>query len=379
MWVMERGEDVACGGTALWCRGASVPGAPARRAPFSSVQNGEATGTTVSCTPTLREARFRTSRFLGFASPPRPSTLRVPACCFVSPRPQRAFAAPHRAPIPRHFATMGRGKTLHDWYRCTWHTGCTHRSPSKRQLFKHLEEVHGLHRADGVWRATGRGARAYRTDRRTPGLKYQSREEWRANLHRQGLTPSMLLREKAAAAAAEQGMSKALRKEAERDAARDAAGSRLAPPTAPAAAALTGAPAGSADSVIASPPPTDAFDAASARASDWFHHVRTGSITWGDVSSPTTRHVPGFCRFGRSPSTLLYDPVRHDVSSAAKPPSAARPPAVGRSSTADTPPSAVTPPLPAATPPASLTAGMPPFRSCLKGSRALALSGMTTS
>ena len=92
MWVMERGEDVACGGTALWCRGASVPGAPARRAPFSSVQNGEATGTTVSCTPTLREARFRTSRFLGFASPPRPSTLCVPACCFVSFR--RVLSAP---------------------------------------------------------------------------------------------------------------------------------------------------------------------------------------------------------------------------------------------------------------------------------------------
>ena len=160
-----------------------------------------------------------------------------------------------------------------------------------------MEEVHGLHRADGVWRATGRGARAYRKDRRTPGLKPMSREEWLADLHRQGLTPSLYLRERALAAAAERGMSKGLRKVAERDAAK----ASLAPPTVPPAAALTGAVADSSGSDTAA-----ASAASESRQID--QRMRTGSIASGDVSS------------------------------AAKPPSAVRPPAAGRSTTADRPP-----------------------------------------
>lgn len=54
-------------------------------------------------------------------------------------------------------------------YQCTWHTGCHQRFPSKRQLFKHLREVHGLRPAEGsktVFHTSGTGARQRRRDAR---------------------------------------------------------------------------------------------------------------------------------------------------------------------------------------------------------------------
>ena len=48
---------------------------------------------------------------------------------------------------------------------CHWHTGCSKRFPSKRQLYRHLETEHGLRRDDERgWRAPGVGARARRRE-----------------------------------------------------------------------------------------------------------------------------------------------------------------------------------------------------------------------
>ena len=51
-------------------------------------------------------------------------------------------------------------------HACHWHDGCTARFASKRQLFNHLEEVHGLRRATGKWVSSGNGARARRREAR---------------------------------------------------------------------------------------------------------------------------------------------------------------------------------------------------------------------
>ena len=49
---------------------------------------------------------------------------------------------------------------------CRWHTGCGRRFYSKRQLFWHLEEEHGLKKTGKAWRANGYGARLRRQDAR---------------------------------------------------------------------------------------------------------------------------------------------------------------------------------------------------------------------
>ena len=49
---------------------------------------------------------------------------------------------------------------------CRWHTGCGKRFYSRRQLFRHLEEEHGLNRGGKVWRTGGYGARLRRRDAR---------------------------------------------------------------------------------------------------------------------------------------------------------------------------------------------------------------------
>ena len=51
-------------------------------------------------------------------------------------------------------------------HACRWHDGCSARFASKRQLFNHLEEVHGLRRAAGKWASSGNGARARRREAR---------------------------------------------------------------------------------------------------------------------------------------------------------------------------------------------------------------------
>jgi len=53
-------------------------------------------------------------------------------------------------------------------HACHWHTGCTKRFSSKRQLFLHLGEEHGLQpdAETGGFRATGLGARARRRESR---------------------------------------------------------------------------------------------------------------------------------------------------------------------------------------------------------------------
>ena len=51
-------------------------------------------------------------------------------------------------------------------HACSWHDGCTERFASKRQLFTHLEEAHGLRRANGRWVSSGSGARARRREAR---------------------------------------------------------------------------------------------------------------------------------------------------------------------------------------------------------------------
>ena len=93
--------------------------------------------------------------------------------------PARVFVAPYSS------TTLGKGGDIYSLrcprdmprslhydrsapHVCHWHTGCTKRFSSKRQLFLHLGEEHGLQpdAERGGFRATGLGARARRRESR---------------------------------------------------------------------------------------------------------------------------------------------------------------------------------------------------------------------
>jgi len=57
---------------------------------------------------------------------------------------------------------------------CRWHTGCGRLFSSKRRLFKHLEDAHGLDRSRYAWRWSGAGSR----ERRRAARQHLQAPEW---------------------------------------------------------------------------------------------------------------------------------------------------------------------------------------------------------
>ena len=128
------------------------------------------------------------------------------------------------ADAPRPSARLGSAKLGHETYQstttaagpraaagraplhvCKWHTGCGQRFTSQRQLFKHLEAVHGLRRSQGRWPASASvpardGKRAgsttttattsfresfiHRHNRHTASHFFGSRQSWESPIQR---------------------------------------------------------------------------------------------------------------------------------------------------------------------------------------------------
>ena len=60
-------------------------------------------------------------------------------------------------------------------FQCHWHEGCGKRFSSKRRLFVHLEQDHGMQQRGGKWRAGGFGSRLRRQNQRSNTARSRSR------------------------------------------------------------------------------------------------------------------------------------------------------------------------------------------------------------
>ena len=80
--------------------------------------------------------------------------------CFV-PRDSRELGTSSQSSAPE--SRPHNSRLPHE---CKWNAGCGQRFKSKRQLFDHLEQAHGLRRAGSRWNSSGYGARARRREAR---------------------------------------------------------------------------------------------------------------------------------------------------------------------------------------------------------------------
>ena len=95
----------------------------------------------------------------------------VRACACAPSSPLREFCGALHCSLSEHLQWDIMPPGLHHSrsapFRCHWHTGCTQRFSSKRQLHRHLEHDHGLRRdPERGWRSTGIGARTRRRETR---------------------------------------------------------------------------------------------------------------------------------------------------------------------------------------------------------------------